>query len=82
MLKLLLQFHYFSFMFVTLNGNNNRSYRELLDKSYVNENCGIINYPSEWNFDDKIQNDATLPMNYIVEFQPNKEEVPDRFLRV
>jgi len=62
-------------MFVYLNGNNIKSYGQLLDKSYVNENCGIsINYPSDWKFDDKIYNDATLPMNHIVEFQPNKEE--------
>src|SRR4030095_9734729 len=33
-----------------------------------------INYPSDWTFHEKIQNDATLPVNYIVEFQPNNEE--------
>ena len=62
-------------MFVASNGNNIRSYGQLLDKSYVNENCGVsINYPSDWKFDDKIQNDARLPMNYIVEFQPINEQ--------
>lgn len=61
-------------MFVASNGNNIKSYGQLLDKSYVNENCGIsINYPSDWKLVDKIQNDATRPVNYIVEFQPNNE---------
>jgi len=27
-----------------------------------------------WKFDDKMQNNATLPINYIVEFQPNNED--------
>lgn len=62
-------------MFVASNGNNIKSYGQLLDKSYVNENCGVsINYPSDWKFEEKIQNDATLPVNYIVEFQPKNEE--------
>jgi hypothetical protein len=62
-------------MFVASNGNNFKSYGQLLDKSYVNENCGVsINYPSDWKLEEKIQNDATLPVNYIVEFQPNNEE--------
>lgn len=62
-------------MFVASNGNNIKSYGQLLDKSYVNENCGIsINYPSDWKLEEKIQNDARLPVNYIVEFQPNNEE--------
>jgi hypothetical protein len=62
-------------MFVASNGNNIRSYGQLLDKTYVNENCGVsINYPSDWKFNEKIQNDATLRVNYIVEFQPNNEE--------
>ena len=62
-------------MFVASNGNNIRSYGQLLDKSYVNENCGVsINYPSDWKLVEKIQNDATLPVNYIVEFQPTNEE--------
>jgi hypothetical protein len=62
-------------IFVASNGNNIRSYGQLLDKSYVNQNCGIsINYPSNWKLEEKIQNDAKLPVNYIVEFQPNNEE--------
>lgn len=62
-------------MFVASNGNNIKSYGQLLDKSYVNENCGVsINYPSDWKLDEKMQNDATLPVNYIVEFQPKNEE--------
>jgi hypothetical protein len=62
-------------MFVVSNGNNIKSYGQLVDKSYVNENCGVsINYPSDWKLEEKIQNDATLPVNYIVEFQPNNEE--------
>lgn len=62
-------------MFVASNGNNIKSYGQLLDKSYVNENCGVsINYPSDWKSEEKIQNDATLPVNYIVEFQPNNEK--------
>lgn len=62
-------------MFVASNGNNIKSYGQLLDKSYVNENCGIsINYPSDWKLEEKIKNDARLPVNYIVEFQPNNEE--------
>ncbi|RPI82168.1 MAG: hypothetical protein EHM34_07340 [Nitrosopumilales archaeon] len=62
-------------MFVASNGNNIKSYGQLLDKSYVNENCGVsINYPSDWTLEEKIQNDAKLPVNYIVEFQPNNEE--------
>jgi len=62
-------------MFVASNGNNIKSYGQLLDKSYVNENCGVsINYPSDWKLEEKIQNDAKLPVNYIVEFQPNNEE--------
>ena len=62
-------------MFVASNGNNIRSYGQLLDKSYINENCGVsINYPSDWKLEEKIQNDATLPVNYIVEFQPNNQE--------
>jgi hypothetical protein len=61
-------------IFVSSNGNNIRSYGQQLDKSYVNENCGVsINYPTDWKFDDKIQIDATLPLNYIVEFQPNND---------
>ena len=63
------------FMFVASNSNNIKSYGQLVDKSYVNENCGVsINYPSDWKFEEKIQNDATLPVNYIVEFQPKNEE--------
>lgn len=62
-------------IFVASNGNNIKSYGQLLDKSYVNENCGVsINYPSDWKLEEKMQNDATLPVNYIVEFQPNNEE--------
>jgi hypothetical protein len=61
-------------MSVASNGNNTKSYGQQPDKSYVNENCGIsINYPSDWKFDDKLQNDATQPMNHIVEFRPNNE---------
>lgn len=62
-------------LFVALNGNNIRSYGQTLEKSYVNENCGVsINYPSDWKLEEKIQNDATRPVNYIVQFQPNNEE--------
>jgi hypothetical protein len=62
-------------MFVASNGNNIKSYGQLLDKSYVNENCGVsINYPSDWKLEEKIKNDPRLPVNYIVEFQPNNEE--------
>jgi PsbP-like protein len=62
-------------VFVASNGNNTRSYGQTLDKSYVNENCGVsINYPSDWKLEEKVQNDAILPVNYIVEFQPNNEE--------
>ncbi|HJR85760.1 MAG TPA: PsbP-related protein [Nitrososphaeraceae archaeon] len=62
-------------VFVASYGNNTRSYGQTLDKSYVNENCGVsINYPSDWKLEEKIQNDAILPVNYIVEFQPNNEE--------
>ena len=62
-------------IFVASNGNNIKSFGQLVDKSYVNENCGVsINYPSDWKLVEKIQNDATLPVNYIVEFQPNNEE--------
>ena len=62
-------------MFVASNGNNIKLYGQLLDKSYVNENCGVsINYPSDWKLEEKMQNDATLPVNYIVEFQPNNQE--------
>ena len=62
-------------MFVASNGNNIRSYGQTLDKSYVNENCGVsINYPSDWKLEEKIQNDAILPVNHIVEFQPANEE--------
>lgn len=62
-------------VFVASNGNNIRSYGQTLEKSYVNENCGVsINYPSDWKLEEKIQNDATQPVNYIVQFQPNNEE--------
>jgi hypothetical protein len=62
-------------VFVASNGNNIRSYGQTLDKSYVNENCGVsINYPSDWKLEEKLQNDATQPVNYIVQFQPNNEE--------
>jgi hypothetical protein len=62
-------------MFVASNGNNIKSYGQLVDKSYVNENCGVsINYPSDWKLEEIIQNDATLPVNHIVEFQPNNQE--------
>lgn len=62
-------------MSVSSNGNSIRSYGQQPDKSYVNENCGVsINYPSDWKFDDKIKNDATLPVNHIVEFGPNNDE--------
>jgi hypothetical protein len=62
-------------MFVASNGNNIKSYGQLVDKSYVNENFGVsINYPSDWKLEEKIQNDATLPVNYVVEFQPNNED--------
>jgi PsbP-like protein len=65
---------FLALIFVASNSNNIRSYGQLLDKSYVNENCGVsINYPSDWTFHEKIQKDATLPVNYIVEFQPNNE---------
>ena len=62
-------------MFVPSNGNNIKSYGQVVDRTYVNESCGVsINYPSDWKLEEKIQNDATLPVNYIVEFQPNNEE--------
>ncbi len=62
-------------IYVASNGNNIKSYGQLLDKSYVNENCGVsINYPSDWKLEEIIQNDATLPVNNIVEFQPNNQE--------
>ncbi|HEY7777131.1 MAG TPA: PsbP-related protein [Nitrososphaeraceae archaeon] len=62
-------------VFVSSNANNIRSYGQTLEKSYVNENCGIsINYPSDWKLEEKIQNDATRPVNYIVQFQPNNEK--------
>jgi hypothetical protein len=62
-------------MFVASNGNNIKSYGQLLDKLYVNENCGVsINYPSDWKLEEKMQNDATLPVNYIVNFRPNNED--------
>ena len=62
-------------LFVASNGNNIRSYGQTLDESYVNENCGIsINYPSDWKLEEKMQNDATQPVNYIVQFQPDNEE--------
>ncbi|MDP9492903.1 MAG: hypothetical protein M3P17_01935 [Thermoproteota archaeon] len=62
-------------MFVASNGNNIKSNGQLVDKSYVNENCGVsINYPSDWKLEEKMQNDATLPVNYIAEFQPKNEE--------
>jgi hypothetical protein len=62
-------------MYVASNGNNIKSYGQLLDKSYVNENCGVsINYPSDWKLEEIIQNDATLPVNNIVKFQPNNQE--------
>jgi hypothetical protein len=45
------------------------------DKAYINENCGIsIDYPSDWKLEEKTLDDATRPVNYIVEFQPNKDE--------
>ncbi|HET6717153.1 MAG TPA: PsbP-related protein [Nitrososphaeraceae archaeon] len=62
-------------MFVASNGNNIKSYGQVVDRTYVNENCGLsINYPSDWKLEEKIENDATLPVNYIVEFQPSNEE--------
>ena len=62
-------------MFVASNGNNIKSYGQVVDRTYVNESCGVsINYPPDWKLEEKIQNDATLPVNYIVEFQPNNEE--------
>jgi hypothetical protein len=62
-------------IYVASNGNNIKSYGQLLDKSYVNENCGVsINYPSDWKLEEIIQNDATLPVNNIVKFQPNNQE--------
>jgi hypothetical protein len=62
-------------LFVASNGNNIRLYGQTLEKSYVNENCGVsINYPSDWKLEENIQNDATQPVNYIVQFQPNNEE--------
>jgi hypothetical protein len=61
--------------FVASNGNNIKSYGQVVDRTYVNENCGLsINYPSDWKLEEKIENDATLPVNYIVEFQPSNEE--------
>ncbi len=54
---------------------NIKSYGQVVDRTYVNENCGLsINYPSDWKLEEKIENDATLPVNYIVEFQPSNEE--------
>lgn len=62
-------------MYVASNGNNIKSYGQVVDRTYVNENCGLsINYPSDWKLEEKIDNDATLPVNYIVEFQPSNEE--------
>lgn len=62
-------------MFGASNGNNTRLYGQLLDKSYVNKNCGIsINYPFDWKVEEKMQDDARLPVNYIVEFQPKNED--------
>ena len=62
-------------MYVASSGNNIKSYGQVVDRTYVNENCGVsINYPSDWKLEEKIQNDAKLPVNYIVEFQPNNEE--------
>jgi hypothetical protein len=46
-----------------------------LEKAYINENCGIsIHYPSDWKLEEKTLDDATRPVNYIVEFQPNNDE--------
>ncbi len=62
-------------MFGPPNGNNIRSYGQVLDKAYINENCGVsIDYPSDWRLEEKTLDDATRPVNYIVEFQPNKDE--------
>ncbi|MFN2435146.1 MAG: PsbP-related protein [Nitrososphaeraceae archaeon] len=62
-------------MFVVPNGNNIRSYGQMLDKAYINENCGVsIHYPSDWKLEEKTLDDATRPVNYIVEFQPNNDE--------
>jgi hypothetical protein len=62
-------------MFVVPNGNNIRSYGQMLEKAYINENCGIsIHYPSDWKLEEKTLDDATRPVNSIVEFQPNNDE--------
>jgi hypothetical protein len=62
-------------MFVAPNGNNIRSYGQVLDKAYINEDCGVsIDYPSDWKLEEKTLDDATRPVNYIVEFRPNNDE--------
>ena len=59
-------------MSVFLNSNNTSLYGQQAYKKYINESCDIsINYPSEWKLEEKRDDDATRPVNYIVEFQPN-----------
>jgi hypothetical protein len=60
---------------VTPNENNIKSYGQMLDMTYINENCGVsIKYPSNWNIKEKTWDDATGTINFIVELQPNNDE--------
>jgi DNA/RNA endonuclease YhcR with UshA esterase domain len=60
---------------VTPNENNIKSYGQMLDMRYINENSGVsIKYASDWNIEEKTLDDATGTINFIVELQPNNDE--------
>jgi len=62
-------------LIVVTPNENNKSYGQMLDMTYINENCGVsIKYPSDWKVEEKTLDDATRTINYIVELQPNNDE--------
>ena len=76
----------FLFLFLiadTPNENNIKSYGQMLDTTYINENCDVsIKYPSDWKIEEKTLDDATRTINYIVELQPNNDEGFNSVVRI
>jgi hypothetical protein len=79
----ILSFLFLFLIAVTPNENNIKSYGQMLDTTYINENCDVsIKYPSDWKIEEKTLDDATRTINYIVELQPNNDEGFNSVVRI
>jgi hypothetical protein len=60
----ILSFLFLFLIAVTPNENNIKSYGQMLDTTYINENCDVsIKYPSDWKIEEKTLDDATRTIN-------------------